>query len=220
MSLSRFDEIAGLFDRVTDTPIHRRMRRATLFPLGEIAGRTVLDLGAGPGGLAVDLAGRGARVVAADGAPEMLRRARTRLPPAVRLVRADARRLPFRDASLDHAVGMLVLHLLEDPVPALRELRRAVRPRGRLAFLTQSDRYDDDAIGRLREPLDPLEREFLEGCARSAASHPLRDREAWAAVFRAAGLAPPTISTVLPDVVWLLFAPNGSARSRSEEMRR
>ncbi|MGD8374680.1 MAG: methyltransferase domain-containing protein [Acidobacteriota bacterium] len=211
MSLSRFDEIAGLFDRVTDAPIHRRMRRATLFPLGEVAGRTVLDLGAGPGGLAADLADRGAWTVAVDGAPEMLRRARTRLPPAVHLVRADAHCLPFRDASLDHAVGMLVLHLLADPVPALRELRRVVHPGGRLAFLTQSDGYDVGAIGRLREPLDSTEREFLEGCARSAASHPLRDRGAWTAVFRAAGLTPPTISTVLPDVVWLLFAPNEPA---------
>jgi len=207
MSLSRFDEIADLFDQVTETPIHRRMRRATLFPLEDVRGSTVLDLGAGPGGLTADLARRGARTVAVDGAPEMLRRARERVPDGAHLVRADACRLPLRDGSVDHAVGMLVLHLLDDPVPALRDLGRVVRPGGRLAFLTQSDRYDAAAIERLREPLDELERAFLEGCARSAASHALRDRAAWEEVFRVAGLPAPTISSVLPDVVWLLFAP-------------
>src|SRR5262245_53252034 len=62
MSLDRFDAIADLFDRVTETPLHRRLRASSVAPLRPLAGRTVLDLGTGPGGLAVDLALEGARV--------------------------------------------------------------------------------------------------------------------------------------------------------------
>lgn len=209
MSLARFDEIADLFDQVTETPIHRRMRRSIRFPLGAIQGARILDLGAGPGGLTTDLAAEGAAVIAVDGAPEMLDRARRRLRKApalaAMLVRADAGRLPLADRSVDHAVGMLILHLLEDPCPALEELRRVVRPGGRLVFLTQSDGFREGAEARLREPMDPLERDFLDGCARSAAAHPLRSREEWQLVFRRASLPEPTISSVLPEVVWLLF---------------
>ena len=208
MSLTRFDEIADLFDQVTDTPIHRRLRRTILVPLGPLPGRTVLDVGAGPGGLTVDLAARGARVLALDGAPEMLRRAGERIADArgVLLVRADARRLPLPDASVDHAAGMLVLHLLDDPVPALRELRRVLRPGGRVVFLTQSDDFGLDAGERMREPLDDLEMRFLEGCARSAAAHRRRDRDGWSGAFVSAGLPQPTILWALPGVAWLLFA--------------
>jgi ubiquinone/menaquinone biosynthesis C-methylase UbiE len=210
VSLSRFDDIADLFDQVTDTPVHARLRRNVRWPLGDVRGLRVLDLGAGPGGLAIDLARDGARVLAVDGAGEMLARARARIDReglrGVSLVRADAHHLPLADAAVDHAAGMLVLHLLDDPVAGLREARRVVRPGGGLSFLTQSDDFGPDAAARLREPLDDGEAAFLEGCARSAAAHARLDRAGWARAFAAAGLPAPTISRALPGVAWVVFA--------------
>lgn len=50
--------------------------------------------------------------------------------PARPLVRADARRLPLRDGSVDVAMALHVLHLVGDAHSAVRELRRIVRPGG------------------------------------------------------------------------------------------
>jgi ubiquinone/menaquinone biosynthesis C-methylase UbiE len=208
--LERFDEIAELFDDVTGTRLHWRMRSGATAPLRPVGGRRVLDLGAGPGGLAGDLAGQGARVLALDGAPAMLQLARRRLQGAVPggevlLVRGDAQRLPLADASVDDVVGLLVVHLLPDVQQALRECRRVMKPGGRLALVTQSDDFHGGAAAVRDQPLEELEERFLEGCHGSAESHPRRDRAEWAALFAAAGLPPPTITHVVPGVTWLLF---------------
>jgi ubiquinone/menaquinone biosynthesis C-methylase UbiE len=78
------------------------------------------------------------RHVGIDHSVPMLRRARRRARragQALLLVRADAQWLPVRDAALDGATGHSVLYLLPDPRTALGELRRALRPGGRVAFL-------------------------------------------------------------------------------------
>ena len=213
MSLERFDDIAELFDQVTDTRLHWRLRRAAVGALRPVAGRHILDLGAGPGGLALDLAGEGATVVGIDGAPEMLRRAAARVARAsagerVWLAQADAHRLPFGDDTMDAVTGLLILHLLGDPAMALRECRRVTRPGGHLALVTQSDDFDADAAENLRDPLVSLERDFLGGCYQSASSHPRRSRDQWRDLFLAAGLPAPTITLAIPQVAWLLFAEN------------
>ncbi len=211
MGLERFDEIAEMFDRVTETRLHWRLRCGATAPLRPVAGRTVLDLGTGPGGLARDLVQQGAQVVGLDGAPEMLQRARLRIQRAgqeasVALVQGDATHIPLADDSVSDVAGLLVLHLLKDPAAALRECWRVLRPGGRLALVTQSDDFTADAAGRLDQPLVQLEQEFLQGCHGSAESHPRRDREAWREVFQVAGLPAPTITHVVPGVAWLLFA--------------
>ena len=210
MGLERFDEIAERFDRITETRLHWRLRCGATAALRPVEGRTVLDLGTGPGGLARDLADQGAQVVGLDGAPEMLQRARLRLQRAgydgsVALVQGDAAHIPLADGSVSDVVGMLVLHLLRDPAAALRECRRVLRPGGRLAWVTQSDDFAADAAERLDQPLEELEEEFLQGCYGSAESHTRRDRKAWQEVFESAGLPAPTITQVVPGVAWLLF---------------
>lgn len=222
MSLDRYDSIADLFDQVSETPLHRRFRAAAVAALRPLAGRRVLDLGTGPGGLASDLAAEGASVVGIDGSPEMLRRAACRAAGperrAIRLVRADAGRLPLASRSVDDVGGILVLHLLDDARRALAECRRVLRAGGRLAFVTQSDDFemprleeDGGEIARdgsewVGQPIDALERAFVEGCWRSASSHLRRDRGAWVREFREAGLPEPTITVAIPGVAWLLFA--------------
>jgi ubiquinone/menaquinone biosynthesis C-methylase UbiE len=217
MGLERFDEIAEPFDRITETRLHWRLRCGATAPLRPVAGRTVLDLGTGPGGLALDLAQQGAQVVGLDGAPEMLQRARLRVQRAghaasVALVQGDATRIPLSDDSVSDVAGLLVLHLLKDPAAALRECGRVLRPGGRLALVTQSDDFAADTAARMEQPLDQLEQEFLQGCHGSAESHLRRDRDAWRQVFESAGLPAPTITHVVPGLAWLLFArlPGGS----------
>lgn len=58
--------------------------------------------------------------------------------PTLRLLRAPAEALPFSDGSLDGIFCECVLSLLDDPVRALREFHRTLRPGGRLVL---SDLY-------------------------------------------------------------------------------
>jgi malonyl-CoA O-methyltransferase len=96
----------------------------------------VLDLGAGTGLAAVEIKRRFRRatVTAADIAPPMLEvtRGRSRFWRPIRCVHADARALPFEDASFDLVFSNLMLQWLAPPDTALAEIRRVLKPGGLL----------------------------------------------------------------------------------------
>jgi ubiquinone/menaquinone biosynthesis C-methylase UbiE len=109
---SRGDVFAGELD-------HR-------LPAGE---GPVLEVGVGTGVVALGLRRRGREVIGVDVAAAMLARARARLGPVV--VRADARRLPFADASIPCAVSVWVAHAVEPPEAMFAEVARVLSPGGR-----------------------------------------------------------------------------------------
>lgn len=96
----------------------------------------VLDLGAGTGLAAREIKRRyrSAKVTAADIAAPMLEvaRRRSRFWRPIRCVQADARDLPFADASFDLVFCNLMLQWLTPPDAALEEMRRVLRPGGLL----------------------------------------------------------------------------------------
>jgi SAM-dependent methyltransferase len=77
----------------------------------------------------------GLRIVALDRAADMVARARAR----VTTVRADAHDLPFPTSAFDVAFARLVTRHLIDPVRALAEMRRVLRPGGRLVVVDSDD---------------------------------------------------------------------------------
>jgi SAM-dependent methyltransferase len=97
------------------------------------AGRRVLDLGTGPGLVAAEAVRRGADVVAVDAEPGMARIAARNVPEAEVRV-AVLPELPFADAAFDAVVGNFVINHVGDPELTLKELRRVLRPGGRLAL--------------------------------------------------------------------------------------
>src|SRR4051794_2762432 len=108
-------------------------RPAMLALAGDVAGRRILDAGCGSGPLSAALRDRGAVVTGIDVSAGMLALARRRLGDDVALHVADLNgRLPFADGAFDDVVASLVLHYLKDWGPALAELRRVLRPGGRL----------------------------------------------------------------------------------------
>jgi len=130
----------AVFEGLTDAFAAR-----ALGMLEPLAGARLLDLCAGAGGAAMQAAARGAHVWAFDGSGAMVTRIRARAGGAVEAEQVDARLpLPRGDASFDAALSCLGVVLLPDPVPALRELHRVLRPGGRLAVVTWSEpeRYE------------------------------------------------------------------------------
>ena len=100
---------------------------------GDVSGRRILDAGCGSGPLSAALLDRGAVVTGFDVSAAMVELARKRLGDDADLQVADlAAPLPFADAEFDDAVSSLVLHYLEDWAVPLAELRRVLKPGGRL----------------------------------------------------------------------------------------
>jgi ubiquinone/menaquinone biosynthesis C-methylase UbiE len=108
-------------------------RPAMLALAGDVAGRRILDAGCGSGPLFAALRDRSAIVTGIDKSAGMLELARRRLGDDADLQVAElGRPLPFPDDTFDDVTASLVLHYLEDWGPALAELRRVLKPGGRL----------------------------------------------------------------------------------------
>lgn len=132
-----FDRIAPLYDamnRVMTAGLDQRWRRATVREAVR-PGDRVIDACCGTGDLAVAARNAGAgEVVGVDFSERMLERAR-RKAPGVEFLRADALALPFEDGSFESAVVGFGVRNLEDLEAGLKELRRVLRPGGRVGIL-------------------------------------------------------------------------------------
>ncbi|WP_395365430.1 class I SAM-dependent methyltransferase [Streptomyces sp. YH02] len=140
--------------------------------------RTLLDLACGTGLVTERLTRPGLRVYGADAAHAMLRVAADRAPG--RVVRADARRLPLPDASLDAVSAVWLLHLVPFATEIVAEAARVLRPGGVLIATVDKDAAHDvgsdiDAILRpYRSAGAASDRtELIAGCA---AAHGLAPR--------------------------------------------
>jgi demethylmenaquinone methyltransferase/2-methoxy-6-polyprenyl-1,4-benzoquinol methylase len=131
-----FDRIAPVYDvmnRVMTAGLDRRWRRITIEETVRAGDRT-LDACCGTGDLAIEAQRAGADVVGLDFSERMLERAR-RKAPELEFVRGDALALPFEDGSFDSATVGFGVRNVEDLEAGLRELRRVLRPGGRLGIL-------------------------------------------------------------------------------------
>lgn len=109
---------------------------ALLAALDPAADDVVLELAAGTGGLTATLAPRVRQVISTDLAPRMVAAARRRALPRVDHRVMDMQSIALADASVAGVVSRYGVMLVPDPARALREVRRVLRPGGRLAFAT------------------------------------------------------------------------------------
>ena len=95
----------------------------------KVAGASLLDVGAGTGAVSAHLIAAGARVIAVDSSPDMLRVAQRNLP-GLNIVVADAMKLPFRDDEFDGALSGFCINHVPEPDRFLAGCARVVRPGG------------------------------------------------------------------------------------------
>jgi ArsR family transcriptional regulator len=131
-ALGYFGRVAGQWDDVRTDLFGSRF---TLHGLLHLLSRewTVADLGCGTGNASELLAPLVRKVYAVDQSAPMLAAAKRRLEGArnVEFLAGELTELPLPAASCDAAVCVLVLHHVEKPEAALREMRRVLRPGGR-----------------------------------------------------------------------------------------
>jgi demethylmenaquinone methyltransferase/2-methoxy-6-polyprenyl-1,4-benzoquinol methylase len=148
---SRADKVADLFgtiapryDLINDLQsfgLHRWWKRRPIRIAQVQPGEQAIDVCCGTGDLAFGLAARGANVTGVDFSEPMLRVARSRsaahkaLQGSVQFVHGDALELLVPDAAFDMATVGYGLRNLSDWEAGLRELRRVLKPRGRLLIL-------------------------------------------------------------------------------------
>jgi demethylmenaquinone methyltransferase/2-methoxy-6-polyprenyl-1,4-benzoquinol methylase len=133
---SMFDRISPVYDAMNRTMtvgLDQRWRRATVAAVVR-PGDRVLDACCGTGDLAIAAQGAGGTVTGVDFSERMLERAR-RKSSDVEWVQGDALALPFSDGSFDAATVGFGVRNLDDLEGGLAELRRVLRPGGRLAIL-------------------------------------------------------------------------------------
>jgi len=106
------------------------------------------------------------RVYGLDPSPELLTMARGRVEDALRpvtLLRATAEELPMPDHSVDAIVTTWTLCTVGDPMRALREMRRALKPNGRLLFV-EHGLAPEPSIQRWQNWLTPCWQRLGGGC--------------------------------------------------------
>jgi ubiquinone/menaquinone biosynthesis C-methylase UbiE len=184
-------------------PVRRQRRKVV-----PLASGRVLEIGIGTGlNLEHYDKSRLEQLVGIDPGVDMHRLARKRMARAgldVEIVPLSAERLPFDDASFDTVLVTYTLCTIPDPVAALREMRRVLRPGGRLLFC-EHGRAPDESVRRWQDRLTPLWSRLAGGC------HLNRDIPA---LLRAAGLRSDDTETLyLPGPRPLTFNYWGSARA-------
>ena len=150
-----FDSVAARYDLMNDLMslgLHRAWKAFTVGVVRPRAGERILDIAAGSGDLARALAkrvGPQGEVWLTDINRRMLERGRDRLLDAgvmAPAVQCDGERLPFADASFDAVTVGFGLRNLTHKDAALAEMRRVLRPGGRLVVLEFS---------KVWKPLEP-----------------------------------------------------------------
>jgi demethylmenaquinone methyltransferase/2-methoxy-6-polyprenyl-1,4-benzoquinol methylase len=143
-----FDRIAPVYDvmnRIMTAGLDRRWRRLTVEAVVQ-PGARVLDACCGTGDLALAAEREGGLVTGLDFSGEMLVRAR-RKSETIAWIQGDLLALPFEAGSFDAATVGFGVRNVADLGEGLRELRRVLRPGGRLAILE---------ITQPRGPLKPF----------------------------------------------------------------
>ncbi len=140
----------------------RKLRADTLTGL---SGR-VLEIGCGNGANFELYPESVTQLVATDPDSYMLERARKRVAELGRQIevhRASAEELPFPDRSFDAVVDIWVLCTVREPVQALTEIRRVLKPDGEFRFL-EHVRYTGGLMALVQDLIVPLWRWIGAGC--------------------------------------------------------
>lgn len=169
-------------------PVIRPMGQRLLQALPWDRARHVIDLGTGAGTHLPEIRrlARGAYVVGVDRSPGMLELARRHGAP---LVLMDGVELGFRDCSIDVAVMAFMLFHLDDPVVALREVCRMLRPGGTVGTVTWAEDPEIEASRAWEAELDANGARDLVA-ARPRRDEPLNTPEKMVELFTMTGFEP------------------------------
>jgi len=136
-SNSYFASVAGRWDELRAGYFTEHMRDAAIAKAHLPVNAVVADIGTGTGFVATGLAGRASTVYGFDASAEMLDVARKNLSPFsnIELKQAPGDNIPLADDSLDGVFANMYLHHAPDPLKAIKEMARLLKPGGVLCII-------------------------------------------------------------------------------------
>ena len=215
----RWDNHVSVYEEVFE-PFSTVFADVAIDRLAVGPGMHVLDVGAGSGGAALALARHGCKVTAIDASERMVTRIEARAAGREIVAEVmDGQALTYPDGRFDAVLSVFGVILFPDAVRGLAEMRRVVRPGGRVAIVTWTEPQHYELSAALRAAIETVRPGGKPGAL--PAQLRFRERDACAALFQSAGFGDVTIdahSAMLraPSARWLAerlaFAPGMAAQ--------
>jgi ubiquinone/menaquinone biosynthesis C-methylase UbiE len=155
-----------LFPRLLDCVMQQKQMLPFRQRIGLAASGRVLEVGIGSGLNLPFYTGPIDRVIGVDPSPELLRFAEKRASQAsvpIELLRGDGEALPIEDRSIDTAVVTFTLCTVCNPAATLGEVRRVLKPGGRLLF-AEHGRAPEAGVARWQDRITPVWKHVAGGC--------------------------------------------------------
>ncbi|MBI5902064.1 MAG: class I SAM-dependent methyltransferase [Deltaproteobacteria bacterium] len=145
------------YDAWYETPLGKtsdRLERELIFSMADVrGGETALDVGCGTGIYSIELARKGALVTAIDASLEMLDWARGKAGQAgleIDFIKANALKIPFPDGHFDIVLSVCMICFVKERAAALVEMKRVLRPGGRVVIALLNSRSPWAFIRRIK----------------------------------------------------------------------
>jgi len=144
-----FEQVAGKWDQLRQGFFSETLREKAILEGGVQKGKLAVDVGAGTGFITEGLVQKGLRVIAVDHSEAMLRHMKMRLGDSglVDFRIGEAERLPVEDESVDYVFANMLLHHVEHPLAAIKEMARILKKGGTLVITD----LDEHEFGFLRK---------------------------------------------------------------------
>ncbi len=137
-----FQEIAGEWDSIRRGLFPENLRRIVINKVPVGPDTIAADIGAGTGFITEELLRHGARVITVDQSPKMLETLKRKfgLDAFIDCRVGNAENLPINDSSVNFAFANMYLHHVEDPLRAIKEMVRIIKPEGKI-IITDLDEH-------------------------------------------------------------------------------
>lgn len=136
-----FNEIANQWDEMRTSYFSPQVREKS-FDLAKLeAGKTAADIGAGTGFITEGLLDRNLDIVVVDQSEEMLKSMQTKFAKYsnVQYKIGNYDSLPIEDNKMDYVFASMFLHHVEEPLIAIKEMVRVLKPGGKLIIADAED---------------------------------------------------------------------------------
>ncbi|GFP74325.1 class I SAM-dependent methyltransferase [Clostridium fungisolvens] len=142
-----FKEVAKEWDTMRQDFFSESVRDKAYEVADVKEGKLAADIGAGTGFITEGLLQKGLNVIAVDQSYEMIEEMKQKfnLSNQVEYRQGDAEKLPIDDVTVDYAMANMYLHHVEDPLIAIKEMVRILKPSGKLV-ITDLDQHNHEFL--------------------------------------------------------------------------